>query len=61
MSSDKERIHRWLTQAELEQMQQDAEARGMERMRHAVIVALETLGSAEARRYADIIRAVEAP
>jgi hypothetical protein len=35
MSSDKERIHRWITQAELERMLADAYQRGAEAMRDA--------------------------
>ena len=35
MSSDKERIHRWITQAELERMLADAYRHGAEAMREA--------------------------
>jgi hypothetical protein len=35
MSSDKERIHRWITQAELERMLADAYRKGAEAMREA--------------------------
>lgn len=38
-SHDKERIHRWITQADLERMLDDAYAKGAEAMRGAAINA----------------------
>jgi len=37
MASDKERIHRWITQADLEQMLADAYRKGAEAMREAAL------------------------
>ena len=37
MSSDKERIHRWITQAELERILADAYRNGAEAMREAAV------------------------
>ena len=38
--TDKERIHRWITQADLERMLDDAYAKGAEDMRDAVVKKL---------------------
>lgn len=40
MKSDKERIHRWITQADLERMLGDAYKRGAEAMREAAALAV---------------------
>ena len=41
MSSDRERIHRWITQADLERMLADAYRKGAEAMREAAAQVVE--------------------
>lgn len=41
-SHDKERIHRWITQADLERMLDDAYAKGAEAMRDAASISCAT-------------------
>jgi len=63
MSSDKERIHRWITQAELERMLADAYQRGAEAMREAAAKEIEAKVSNPYvnRRMAEEIRALPLP
>jgi hypothetical protein len=58
MSSDKERIHRWITQAELERMLADAYREGAEAMRDAAATAVYSGPTWLA--VADIARAIRA-
>jgi hypothetical protein len=39
--TDKERIHRWITQADLERMLDDAYAKGAEAMQEAAFLAVD--------------------
>ena len=56
--SDADKIHRWLSQAELDQMLSDAYKRGAEAMREAAAKWLDNVG---AMLDADYIRALPIP
>ena len=56
VTSDKERIHRWITQADLERMLSDAYQKGAEAMRDAAIAAVAMHGTC-----ADDVRRVPVP
>ena len=56
MKTDKDRIHRWITQADLERMLGDAYQRGAEAMRGAAIAAVAMHGTC-----ADDVRRVPMP
>jgi hypothetical protein len=58
MSSNKERIYRWITQADLERMLADAHGRGAEVMREAAATAV--YGGPTWLAVADIARAIRA-
>lgn len=69
MSSDKERIHRWITQAELERMLADAYCKGAEAMREALAEMFDReaerwgdrLGGVIPKAHADAIRKMPLP
>lgn len=64
--TDKERIHRWITQADLERMLDDAYAKGTEAMRKASALAVKHLSHEDgmgmgSRRIENAIRDLPLP
>lgn len=66
VTSDKERIHRWITQADLERMLSDAYQRGAEAMREAAALRCEVspthgVPTSMSYSYAAMVRALPMP